>query len=315
MKCYRIDNWSEYNKALVQRGSLNIWVDEKAVKGWLSFKGKKKRGRPQLYSDDAILMLMILREVYHIPLRAVQGMAQSIFFLMRITLPVPCYTQVCRRAKKLGKILKRLPKKGKIDVVFDSTGLKVYGEGEWKVRAHGAGKRRTWKKLHIGIDPSTQEILMCELTDRDGGDAETAANMLNEVKEELGKILGDGAYDSGKFRKLIDLMGGEPILPPPKNAAYKGAKEGWQKKRDDDIAEIYGLGGNEDARKLWKKIKGYHQRSLVETAMYRIKQILGGKLKSRSAANQAVEAQCKCLIMNKMKDLGFPKGEWVEGVA
>jgi hypothetical protein len=312
---YKINNWAEYNKALIQRGSLTIWVQEGDLQGWLAKGTPKKRGRRQIYSNDAILMLLILREVYRLPLRAMQGLAESIFCLMGMCLRVPCYTQVCRRAKTLGKILKRLPRKGKVDVVFDSTGLKVYGEGEWKVRSHGIGKRRTWKKLHVGIDPSTQEILVCELTGRDGGDAVTAVKMLGGVNGVLQQVLGDGAYDGGIFREEVERLGAELIVPPPRNATYKDAKTGWQRKRDAALAEIQGLGGDDRARALWKKLVGYHRRSLAETTMYRLKQILGGNLKSRHAANQAAEVQCKCLVLNTMASLGLPKGEWIETAA
>lgn len=312
---YKINNWAEYNKALVKRGSLTIWVEEGAINGWLAKEKAKKRGRPPTYSDEAILMLLVLREVYHLPLRGLQGMAISIFLLMGLSLPVPCYSQICRRAKKLGKVFKQLRRKGNVDIVFDSTGLKVYGEGEWKVRAHGIGKRRTWKKLHVGIDPTTQEILVCELTDRDGGDAATATKLLDEVDGTLQKVFGDGAYDGGDFREAVAIRGGEVKVPPPKNATYKGAKEGWERLRDAALAEIQGLGGDAAARALWKKLIGYHRRSLVETTMYRLKQILGGNLKSRCDANHAVEVQCKCITLNRMANLGLPNGEWVEVAA
>ena len=134
-------------------------------------------------------MLLLLREVYHLPLRGLQGFISSLFSFMGVRLPVPCYSQICRRAKHMKKALKRYKKRSAIDLVFDSTGLKVYGEGEWKVRKHGAGKRRTWKKLHLGIDLSTQEIVVAELTDRDGGDAATAEKMLDKIKAPLGQVL------------------------------------------------------------------------------------------------------------------------------
>lgn len=313
-RLYKINNWAEYNRSLVQRGSLSIWVEEGAIDGWLA-KGKpKKQGRPQTYSDEAILMLLVLREVYRLPLRGLQGMAASLFLLMGLSLPVPCYSQICRRAQKLGKVLKRLKRKGYVDVVFDSTGLKVYGEGEWKVRAHGIGKRRTWKKLHVGIDPATQEILVCELTDRDGGDAATGTNMLEEVEGKLRKVYGDGAYDGSNFREAVQKRGADLKVPPPRNAIYKGAKEGWERKRDAALAEIQGLGGDDEARALWKKLIGYHRRSLVETAMYRLKQILDGNLRARCGTSQAVEAQCKCIVLNRMANLGLPNGEWVKDV-
>jgi len=231
---------------------------------------------------------------------------------MGLSLPVPCYSQVSRRAQRLGKILKRLVSPGKRTIVFDSTGLKVYGEGEWKVRIHGTGKRRTWKKLHIGLDHATQEIVMCELTDRDGGDAATAVSMLDGMDDVIVEVLGDGAYDSGELRAVVEDLNAEFTVPPPKHASYKGARNGWERKRDSTLAEIQGLGGDADARSLWKKLRGYHRRSLVETTMYRIKQIFGGGLKARCTPNQIVEVKCKCLILNMMSRLGLPQGEWIE---
>lgn len=315
MKRYRIDNWAQYNTALVQRGSITVWIEEDSIERWVAKQEKGKRGRPKRYSDEAILMLLLLREVYHLPLRGLQGFISSLFSFMGVRLPVPCYSQICRRAKHMKKALKRYKKRSAIDLVFDSTGLKVYGEGEWKVRKHGAGKRRTWKKLHLGIDLSTQEIVVAELTDRDGGDAATAEKMLDKIKAPLGQVLGDGAYDGSAFRKKVYDQGGDLPVPPPRNASYKGAKDGWQRKRDAALAEIQGLGGDDDARALWKKLTSYHRRSLVETAMYRFKQIFGGRLRSRSSQNQVAEIHCKCLILNKMTRLGLPRGEWVEQAA
>lgn len=297
---------------MVQRGSLTIWIEESAIEGWVAKKGSKEIGRPRTYSDEAILMLLVLREVYQLPLRATQGFVTSIFQLMGLFLPIPSYTQICRRAQKLGRIFNGRARPGTVDIVFDSTGLKVYGEGEWKVRTHGVGKRRTWKKWHVGIDRSTQEILVSELTSKDAGDSQTAEKMLEQVTGSLRQVLGDGAYDSGSLREAVYQRGGELIAPPPKNATYKGSSIGWQRERDEALAEIEGLGGGEDGRKLWKRLKGYHKRSLVETTMYRLKQILGRRLKSRCDTNQSVESQCKSIILNRMSELGLPIGHWTE---
>ena len=122
---YKINNWPEYNRALINRGSLTVWVEENAVEGWLAQREPKQRGRPKQYSDEAILMLITLRFVFHLPLRALQGFAASIFQLMGLDLPVPHYTQICRRAAKLKKKLERIKKRGGISIIFDSTGLKV----------------------------------------------------------------------------------------------------------------------------------------------------------------------------------------------
>lgn len=132
-------------------------------------------GRPETYSEDAILMLLILREVFKLTLRSLQGFAKSIFKIMSLDISVPSYTQISRRAKTLHRRIRRLIEGRKnCHIIFDSTGLKVYGEGEWKVKVHGKSKRRTWRKFHVGIDAETQNVLCCELTENNKGDAEVA---------------------------------------------------------------------------------------------------------------------------------------------
>src|SRR5262249_29721745 len=146
---YRVKNWAQYNTALIQRGNISVWFSDDAIRKWLAPKQSGK-GRPRFYSDDAILCALLLRAVYNLPLRALQGFLRALVSLLMLSLPIPCYTQICRRAQFLGQRIKRLCNKRKItDIVIDSSGLKVFGEGEWKVRQHGASKRRTWRKVHL----------------------------------------------------------------------------------------------------------------------------------------------------------------------
>ncbi len=182
---YQIRNWADYNKALIQRGSITIWIEENALGKWLSHKHTKSAGRPETYSDDAILMLLVLRERFNLTLRSLQGFAASIFLLMRLFLTIPCYSQICRRAKTLHKSIKRLSNGPARHIILDSTGLKVHGEGEWKVRTHGKSKRRIWRKFHIAIDAETQDIVVCELTDHSTGEAEPAVRMLDKIRGKI----------------------------------------------------------------------------------------------------------------------------------
>ncbi len=310
---YKIRNWSEYNRALIQRGSITVWMDEKAIKNWFSSYHTCRAGRPATYSDEAILMILILREVYKRSLRNLQGFVQSLFQVMGLDLPVPSYTQISRRAKSLHKRVNRLIHgKQARHIIFDSTGLKVHGEGEWKVKVHGKSKRRTWRKFHIGIDAMSQDIICCELTGNNKGDAEVAEQMLGKISCKVKSARGDGAYDASRFRKKVHDKGGVCIVPPPRDAAYKGAtEEAWEKERDDALAAIQGFGGDDAGRRLWKMFSGYYERSLVETAMFRVKRMFGGRLKARSIGSQKTEAICKCMIINKMNKLGMPKFEWV----
>lgn len=310
---YRIRNWPEYNRALIQRGSITVWIEEKSIKNWFSSYHTCQAGKPATYSDDAILMLLVIREVYKLSLRSLQGFVQSLFNLMNLDLPVPSYSQISRRAQSLHKQISRLTEGKKMsDIIFDSTGLKVHGEGEWKVKVHGKSKRRMWRKFHIGIDAATQDILCCELTGNDKGDAEVAEKMLKKLPFKLKSARGDGSYDASRFRKQVHDKWGVSIVPPPRGAAYKiKVDEAWEKARNDAIAAIHGFGGDDIGRRLWKICSGYYKRSLVETAMFRIKKMLGSILKARSIGAQKTEAICKCMVINKMNKLGMPKFEWI----
>ena len=307
---YRVGNWAKYNKALVKRGSINIWFSEDAIKKWHTTDKTGNRGRPQVYSNDAILCALLVRSVFKLPLRGLEGFLASLVTLLDLAISIPCYTQICRRARELGKELKKLSCKLPTDIVFDSTGLKVYGEGEWKVRQHGIGKRREWRKLHIGIDVNSQQIIVMELTYNSKGDAETASSLIDKVPNRVKRVYGDGAYDGMNFRKKVGQKGAKPIIPPPKNAVIRSGTDPATQTRNQAVREIAQLGGDDRARALWKKLKGYHSRSIVETAMYRYKCILGGTLRSREERRQWVEAAVGCLIINKMTELGMPLGMW-----
>lgn len=312
---YQIENWSEYNKSLIQRGSITIWVEEDSLKKWFSYECTGKAGRPPTYSNEAILMMLVLRERFGLSLRSLQGFIQSVFSLMMLTLPVTSYTQISRRAKTLKKHIKRLSKGSVKHLILDSTGLKVYGEGEWKVRTHGKSKRRTWRKLHIGIDAKTQDIVVCELTENNVGDAEAAERMLDKIPGKIDTVRGDGSYNPNAVRKKIYEKGARAKIPPPRHSSIKGATEGWERDRDEDVATIHALGGREAGRRPWKYLIDYFKRSLVETAIFRIKSMLGERLKARTMPAQCTEALCKCLVINKMNQLGLPKGKWISKAA
>ena len=136
---YHVKNWSEYNKALIKRGSLTLWISDD-IGDWWNGEGH------DTYSDKAIETSLVLKAIYRLPLRATVGMIQSIFQLSGIKLSTPDYTTMSRRGKKSNVVL-RSSGKNSTDIILDSTGAKVFGEGEWKVRKHGWGKRRTWKKF------------------------------------------------------------------------------------------------------------------------------------------------------------------------
>jgi hypothetical protein len=304
---YRVKNWAEYNTALIQRRNISVWFSEDAIKKWTAPKQSVK-GRPRLYSDDAILCALVLRAVYNLPLRALQGFLEALVSLLMLSLPIPCYTQICRRAQFLGQKIQRLCKRKITDVVIDSSGLKVFGEGEWKVRQHGASKQRTWRKVHLAICPDSHEIVLSFLTENKESDGEALVKIARHLPGTVERAYRDGAYDKeGCYRKLYE-KNIDPIVPPQRGAVLHHRP--WMKSRNNSIEEIFGLGGNDVGRKLWKKLKGYHRRSLAETGMYRFKTIFGGKLRARKMVYQKAEVFAKVQTMNKMTNLGMPKGKW-----
>lgn len=297
---YRVSNWKEYNESLKRRGDIELWIDKDAMKSWQAVS-EGRPGHQKEYSDTAIEALLMIRKVFHLKLRQLEGFAASVFRLMGTGLKVPDYTTICRRGGKLDVKIPRM-KKGKIHAILDSTGLKVYGEGEWKVRQHGYSKRRTWKKLHISID-GDGEIRAVELTDNNVDDAAKAGDLLREDRDCLESVNGDGGYDREKVYRQLDGKV-RALIPPQKNARIKkhGNCKGPPHKRDKNLRSIRKKG-----RKRWKKESGYHKRSLVETAMFRFKTVFGGRLMARSEQNQVAEARIMASALNRMSALGMPK--------
>jgi hypothetical protein len=295
---YRIRNWCDYNRALVARGSLTLWIDTRAAKTWLSSDCPARRGRRRTYTDAAILCALLLREAYHLPLRSTQGLVSSVLRLMQVRLPSPHYSTLCRRACRLELSL-TAPKQIR-HLVIDSTGLKLSGEGEWKVRWHGADKRRTWRKLHIAMDASTHQITSAIITDKDELDRHLLPHLLKQTDAGIRAVCADGAYDFEQCCRAIKNCQAVPLIPPRSDAVVRGKSPFEQ--RDENVRAIRKLG-----RKRWKLKSGYHKRSLVECAFFRLKTIFSDKLRSRAAATQKIEANLRCLALNRITKLGMPK--------
>jgi len=303
---YRIRNWKQYNDALVRRGSLTLWIEEATLQEW-RYQGPTQRGAQFQYSDLAVECLLTLRAVYHLPLRATEGFAHSLFQLMHLDLPVPDYSTLCRRAATLRITLAKRAE-GPLNLVLDSTGLKVYGEGEWKVRKHGYSKRRTWLKLHLAIDPQTHEIQAAMVSDPGVTDAEMAAPLLEQVENPVESMAGDGAYDRRAVYEELERRSARALIPPRRDAVIwrHGNSAGPRLARDENLRRIRQVG-----RKAWKEESGYHQRSLGETAMFRMKTLFGDGVSSRRSAQQATEVGIRCRALNVMTHQGMPRSERV----
>jgi Transposase DDE domain len=305
--CYKITNWRAYNESLVQRGDITFWFDEDVIDAWEHDNDEPKVGRPFTYSDLAVECLLALRELFRLPYRQTEGLGRSLVKLMQAEIAIPDYSSLAKRAAKLSVSLSVATRKGPIDVVVDSTGLKVFGEGEWKMRKHGKGKRRTWRKLHLTVNPDTQEIEAEVLTENSGHDADQVDDLLDQVNGPVDAFYGDGAYDQWKVYDSLRGRKIQPIIPPRRNAKIKQHGNASQAAlvRDDAIRGIRRVG-----RKQWKKEIGYHRRSLAETAMFRIKCCFGDKLKNRELPNQRTEVRIRSRILNHFTQLGMPRFQW-----
>lgn len=302
---YRVKNWSQYNAALKKRGSLTVWLDEEALAAWYAEGKSPKPGRPLTYSDLAIVCALSIRAVFHLPLRQTEGFLSSLMALSGLDLQVPNYTTLCRRANKLAHFLS-VSGDAK-HILLDSTGLKVFGEGEWKVRQHGCGKRRTWRKLHLAVNPDGHQIIASCLTTNSVHDSEVVSDLLAGQKN-VDAVYADGAYDNRKNHFAIKAIGAKGIIPPRRGAKIQkhGNCSGPRNQRDENIRGVRKLG-----RKGWKEASGYHVRSLVETAISRLKTAFGDRLRARKISSQASEAFIWTRALNIMTKNGMPKSELV----
>jgi hypothetical protein len=303
---YRIRNWSDYNKSLCQRGSLEVWIERATLQQWYETSSNGSAGRPRPYSDTAILTTLPLASVFSLPLRAAQGLLTSILAKIEYApVDIPNYTTLCRRRKSLDISLPRVGLSTKpLHLVVDSTGLKVFGDGEWKVRQHGISKRRIWRKLHLAVDSETQSIAAAILTGNEKHDGEILTPLLDQISEPITAVYADGAYDHRKCYATLLLRKVKAIIPPRRNARIwrHGNTKAAKLSRDQAVRRIRGIG-----RKGWKVESGYHRRSLAETAMYRMKTIFGSNFRSRLFASQQAEAMIRCRAMNMITRLGMPE--------
>jgi hypothetical protein len=271
---YRVTNWAAYNESLRQRGDLTIWMSDEVCRLW-SAPCRRSRGGQQKYSDLAITLCLTLGIVYKQPLRQTQGLVRSVAELMGLELSVPDFSTLSRRGKGLALPAKRRSgSKDPVHLVVDSTGLKIFGEGEWRKEKHNTkAKRKRWRKLHLGLDLATGEIVCADLTTDDVGDPSALPGLLDQIDGTVAKFMADGAYDGAPTRHLQAARLGEVvevIIPPPNNAVASPRLALDRSVRDRHIAEIE-TGG----RLAWQKSSGYNKRSRVETQVCRWKAVIG----------------------------------------
>ncbi len=305
---HRMTNWADYNESLRRRGDLTVWISDEALGLWSAAR-RTTRGGQRRYSDLAIELCLTLGMVFKQPLRQTQGLMRSIAGLLGVQIAVPDFSTLSRRGNGLlSQTRPRTDSRAAIHLVVDSTGLKIFGEGEWLEEKHETKRKRcSWRKLHLGLDLVSGEIVCSDLTTDDIGDPTALPGLLDQVDGPVALFLADGAYDGDPTSDLLAARFGSTIevaIPPPKTAVLSPNAAQNPTARDCHIADIVARG-----RMAWQKTSGYNQRSRGETLMSRWKGIIGLKLKARGYENQKTEARIGVRVLNRMTGLGRPSFE------
>jgi IS5 family transposase len=295
---YKVSNWQAYEAGLRQRGSLTIWFTEEAIAAWRAVPRTTPGGQAR-YSDLAIETSLILRAVFHQPLRQTEGLVGSLLELMGLDLPVPDHTTLSRRSRTLAVTPQAAS--GPVHLLVDSTGVKLSGPGEWLVEKHGTKRRRAWRKLHLGIDARTGTIVASTLTSKEVDDAAELSPLLDQIDEPLAAVIADGAYDQDRVYDGVAEHSPEAvvIVPPRATAVLSPSAKTNPTQRDRHIQVIA-----EQGHMGWQRTSGYNARAGVEGAMSRYKRIIGDTLRSHGRPSQEVETRIAVTVLNRMFDLG-----------
>ena len=299
---HRVTNWAEYDASLRQRGSLTVWFTEEAITAWRAEPRTTRGGQPP-YSALAIRTALTLRAVFRLALRQTEGLIGSILQLLGLDLAVPDHSTLSRRAETL-EVPRLQYRTGPIHLLVDSTGLRLCGPGEWLIEKHGTQRRRAWRKLHIGVDAQTGEILASELTTSDVDDGSQVEPLLDQFAGPLASFTGDGAYDQAGIYSTVAKRHPEAdvIVPPRSTAVPSDLAESAPTQRDRHLQSIA-----ERGRIGWQKRSGYTRRALAESAISRLKRVMGDALRSRTDQRRMTETAIAIHALNRMLELGRPK--------
>ena len=299
---YQVTNWPEYDAALRQRGSLTVWFSEAAIAAWRAERRRTPGGQPR-YSALAIATALTLRAVFRLALRQTEGLIGSLIRLLGLDLAVPDHSTLSRRAETL-QLVRPASSTEPVHLLVDRTGLRLCGPGERLVEKHGSRTRRSWKKLHLGVDADTGEIIATTLTSHDVDDGSQVARLLDEVKCPVASFTGDGAFDRDDVYDEIVMRHPDAaiIVPPRSNAVPSNAAATAPTQRDKHLRLIAKHG-----RMNWQKVSGYNDRALVEADIGRYKRVIGDALRSRTDARQNTEVAVAVRALNRMLELGRPE--------
>ena len=298
---HKVTNWREYDASLRQRGSLTVWFTAEAVEAWAAEPRTTRGGQPW-YSALAILTALTLRAVFRLAYRQTEGLIGSVIGLLGLTLRVPDHTTLSRRAATLEV---PRPRSGAepMHLLVDSTGLKLCGAGEWLVEKHGTRTRRSWRKLHLGVDADTGQIVASALTSKDVDDGAQADPLLDQVTGPVASVTGDGAYDQeGVYASVAARHPEAAVIVPPRSSAVLSADaETAPTHRDRHLQGIA-----EHGRLGWQQRSGYNKRARAEAAIGRWKQVIGDGLRSHTDERRATEMNVAVHALNRMLEFGRP---------
>ena len=299
---FRATNWAEYDAALRGRGSLTVWFTDAAIAAWKAEPRTTRGGQPR-YSALAINTALTLRAVFRLALRQTEGLIGSIMALLGLGLAVPDHSTLSRRAETL-EVPRPRPGARPVHLIVDSTGLKLCGAGEWLTEKHGTRTRRSWYKLHIGVDADTGQIMAATLTTSDVDDASQVGPLLDQIIAPVASFTADGAYDQdGVYAEVTTRHPDAAVIVPPRSSAVPSATaETAPTQRDQHLRAIA-----ERGRMGWQKVSGYNSRALVEADISRFKRVIGGALRSRTDERRATEVAVAVSVLNRMLELGRPE--------
>ena len=293
----RITNWPAYEAGLRRRGDLTFWFDETALSGWQAPRRTSRGGQP-VYADMAIEVVLTLRLVFHLALRQAEGFIRSVLHLMGLEIAVPDHSTLSRRGRGFaGRQSRAVRHDRPVHVVLDSTGLQIFGQGEWDAEKHGRKPRR-WRKLHLAVDAETGETVAHVLTDKDAADITQVSSLLATVEGRIASVIADGAYDGDAVYQEAAARQHDPpvdVVIPPRSSSVVTTEADDQTIRDRHVRLIA-----EKGRMAWQKATGYGRRSLVETAIGRYKHIVGPTLRARSTDGQGGEVAIAVQVLNRM---------------
>ena len=291
---YRVRNWPRYDAGLKRRGDLTLWLDEMAIAGWQAPRRTTPGGQAR-YSDLAIELVLTLRLVFHLALRQAEGFAGSVLRLLGLDINVPDHTTLSRRSRSFAGRRPRVVPHGPLHLLIDSTGLKLFGQGEWQEEKHGRA-RRSWRKLHLALDAATVAGI---LTGNDADDAGQVPVLLEQVEGEIASVTAEGAYDGEPSYQAVAARQLDPpadvVIPPRSSAVPSTTGDDGRSQRDRHIQLL-----QEKGRMGWQKTTGYGRRSLVETTIGRYKAAIGPRLHARTFLTQRGEAAIAVEVLNRM---------------